>query len=348
MLYRVLHLLLKDRPSHNRLSPMTTELSFDKDRSIKACIADGWRITANHWWGWLKNLWPVLLVLSTMYALWIEIFTQWLGRHALPALRLSQSGASPEIVRYVLSNDTLWLVYLFIATLGVVILTALYAGRTGLLINKLQGNNDIQAVIRPYITKQERRKGWRLLAVDAFYVLCFILIFAGIFILSNKVGKYWILWIALLPAVWLYSAAKISRVGGMCHSLTFSKAVILGLRRSLGQPFIVLLLSGIPRLLAGCPMLLIPCIYVLSNLTGYDSLLRGDEAILPRWLPLLFMIFNLLALACWKFLGLHATLAIALCLHESSPTVNVRTEAVDAHPTLATNDPTPKAPVIAD
>lgn len=327
---------------------MTTDLSFDKDRSIKACIADGWRIMTDHWRGWLKNLWPMLLILSTIYALWIEMVTQWLGQHALPALRLSQSGAAPEIVRYVLSNDILWLVYIFITTLGVVVMTALYAGRTGLLINKLQGNNDIQTVIRPYITKQERRKGWRLLAVDAFYALCFILIFAGIFILSNKVGKYWILWIALLPAIWLYSAAKISRLGCMCHSLTSRQAITLGLRRSLGQPFIVLLLSVIPRLLAGCPMLLLPCIYILSNLASYDSLLREDESNLPRWLPLIFMALNLFALACWKVLGLHATLSVALCLHESHPAGNARTETIKPRFTPGASNPTPVNPVTTD
>ena len=85
---------------------MSANIVFNKERSIKACMADAWRMIVLNWKDYLRNLWPYLLIASIAYALFIEFSVQYACQQLLPALLLKESGGEADVVK-LLATPTL-------------------------------------------------------------------------------------------------------------------------------------------------------------------------------------------------------------------------------------------------
>lgn len=290
---------------------MEQEIIFNKNRSIKACVADSWKIVALGWLHYLKALWPYLLIFGLTGAFFIEIFVQYATQHLLPAYRLYQIKGDPQLIEYVALPGWDLGIYLLLSLLLLVAGTYCFAGR---LLRVMQFYRDTDALpSRPRIAlgRAGLRYGLRLLACDALFLVCFALL-AG---LIGFAAFKWSVWISvLLPFLIAYAWATVhvARLQYAFYGKPFLEALKYALKRSMGFSFLVQFITLIPSaflwLVFGMPV----AIYLLTELAANDSLLMGDPSGLPAYLPFLFFVLNSTGLALCALVSSVRTWALAL------------------------------------
>lgn len=284
---------------------MTPTIIFDKDRSVKACVADAWRLLARTWKRYLRAVWIYLILAGSTQALLLELFIRYIANHALPALRLSQSGGDPRIVRYILMPDGLTLLYFCLSAILCIFATYACYGRISSLIQAYKSWNVMPRLVRPALSKTERNCGLRLLGIDALAAFITLLLLAGVWLLAVKATP----WLALLIplfTLYIWTTANVARIQFAVNGQKLKASLRYALRHSLGTPLVVQILTLIPAGLLTTIFSLPILTYMLGSWAAADSLLRGDVTTIPPVLPLLFFIVNtlcltvILAICSWR------------------------------------------------
>lgn len=292
-------------------SAAETKLIFSKDRSIKACMADAWKMIALHWKDYLKALWPYLILAGMTNAFYVETSLQYVKEQALPALLLQESGGNAEVVK-LLATPTA-----FNLTLSILSFVLLVFGQ-------LCFASRLFKVIRHYADTDAMPQKLPL-ALDATDLHCMMHIFsaalatlAGYVFISAPfifIAVKWSMWaMVALPIIALY----FSSFGVLCvlrHALYanhIASSIRYALKHAFGQVFILMLLTAIPVGIALLITSLPQATYVSSEIAFTQSLIMGDDAMMPWGVPLVCFIVNSLCTAIGLLISSYFTWTISL------------------------------------
>ena len=80
---------------------MEKKIVYNKERGIKGCIADGWKMLALNWKDYLKQTWAYVLFAGLTNAFFIEMLLQYVCEQALPAyLLLTSEGGDAQTAKW--------------------------------------------------------------------------------------------------------------------------------------------------------------------------------------------------------------------------------------------------------
>jgi len=295
---------------------MQQPIIFDKELSIKACVADAWRILAINWRTFLKCSWAGFLIAGLALALLFEVVTQYVCVHLIPSIRFIQSGGDTQIGKLIAIPNVLTAIYLLGAALLAVVSVYLCEGRVIRVINEYRARNAMPQDIPQFFTKKETMAALRLLAVDVALGVMLLLIGAAIVLVSVKIS-YWIAILLPLLLIYIWTVVHIVRLRHALAGKPFAASMRYGFRHGLGQMFIVQILTIIPAFLIALAFLMPSAIYALAEAASTDSMLRGDLTIMPAALPLVFFLLNTLCFSILVVVGAWRTWALGMkCCRE--------------------------------
>lgn len=278
---------------------------------ISGSIASAWRILALGWRKYIASLWPLLTLAGLAQAFLFEMSLRYLNLHALPALRVAQSWGDTQLSLLLVRPSGLEVLYLLLAVAACLALTYACAARVMRLINEHRSAAALPTRLPVALTKGEWRGAGRLLAIDALWLLVTGLLTALFAWLAVRFSPWFA---APLPLLYIYiwSTANVSRLRFALFGDTLRTALGFAFRRSLGNAFIVQALTLIPAALLWLVFLLPPVTYALATTAATDSLLQGDVATMPQYLPLVFLLFNTLCAFVCMLVSSWRTWALAL------------------------------------
>lgn len=269
---------------------------FNKERSIKACMSDAWKIIALNWKTYLKALWPYVLFAGLTYAFYLEIHLQYIREQAIPALLLHDSGGDAEVVKMLatptLSNLAFCIISFVLLVFGYLCATS----RLFKIISYTKSSNTLPTCLPYGLDREDFHTVVRIFTSFLTMIAGFMLISAPFAFVALK----WSLWaLVAIPLIAVYFAS----FGILCtmrHAL-FNDALAPSIRYSLkhafGQLFIIMLLTSIPIGICTLITTLPQATYVCSVIAFTKSQLMSDAAYLPWGLTVVSFIVNALCAA---------------------------------------------------
>lgn len=287
---------------------------FNKERGLKGSIAAAWYMFSLYISKELRQVWPLLALVGLSGAFVVEALRGYVMNHALPALRLWQSGQGHDVVHYLLVPD---LVYAAVAIIVlIVLLTGVYwlKGRcANFLLSFRHGQAWMPTAPNRLCSKGDRSMALRLFFVQLpIYVLAVLL--TGLIAWLTSKYSWWIL-LVWVP-VWCYAFCGVRAAGiyRVVYGLSYGESLLMGLVKHWGRAFSALLLCAIPTCFVRLLLLLPVAVYLLASFAATDSLLIGDDSFIPMWVEVVCFIVNAVALAFYAFASWFATYALTLRL----------------------------------
>lgn len=277
---------------------MEQAIRYYKQRSLTACIADGWRITALGWKKLLKDTWiyAALFGLSTAFVL-IQLTTI-LSRHVLPALRLQAEKADERLVSLIATPDALTACCFFLSLVLFIFSYYLYKGRAFTTIGYYKRHDRHCGLMPATLLQSDRRMILGLISVDGpLFLLSLLALSAALYSLTTPLGTGLSVSLTVVSVVLLIVIAswgRIARIERTVNRLPLLAALKTGFRKSLGTSFILLLLTALPLSLFVAVCLLPAAIYFLASLANADSVLVGDSSGMPGYLTFVFFLLTAL------------------------------------------------------
>ena len=303
---------------------MDNHIDFNKQRSIKSCISDGWKIFALQWRAYLRFQWPTLLLAALFGGLLPLGMVSYIDAYLLPASALREIGIPDEIVRQAALPGGGFLVQATIVTIAAVVAWMLCKGALYTQMRECRHSGGLPAGLPFRQWHPILRNAIRCFVADAALALLWLLPCAVIAYAALTWSKW--LFLLLLP---LFIAAKVTgtevelrhELDGVPLPSAFRRAYGTGLRQA-GGLFLVRLLTGIPCTFLGLGALLPVIALTLASTTNTNGLLVGDPDGLPSLFYLLFYgVSAIAAFLLFLIFGVR-TWACALKLSSDSMTEN--------------------------
>lgn len=274
---------------------MENNLIFNKERSVKACIADGWRIFALNRSIYLKNMWVYLLLAGLTGAFLSELCIQYICDHFLPAYRLTELDSDSELAKLIALPTLSETVYLLLAF--VLFIMALYCcyGRMWRMMKHFSIENQLPR-LSLHFSRDERSFALRMFGINMLFTIIFLILTAFVTAAALK----WNTWIsvALLPFfIYTICTVCVCEIWYVFKGASLKESLAYGLKHSMGIPFIIRFITFIPATALYVVCSMPPIVYALSEWAGYNSILMGDASGLPPFLPILFYVINTICLA---------------------------------------------------
>lgn len=274
---------------------MENNLIFNKERSIKACIADGWRIFALNRGIYLKNIWIYLLLAGFTGAFLFELGLRYTCDRFLPAYRLTEINSNPELVKLIAMPTLSEVVYLLLAFILFIVTLYCCYGRMWQIMKHFSAENQIRR-LPLHFSHDERNFAFRMFVINMlFTIACFILT-----ALISAAALKWNQWIAvmLLP-LFIYTACTVCvcEIRYVLKKASLKESLVYGLKHSMGIPFIIRFITFVPTAAVYVVCSMPPIVYALSEWAGHNSILMGDTSGLPTFLPILFFVINTICMA---------------------------------------------------
>ena len=279
---------------------MQTNLTYYKDRSVKACLSDAWKMIALNWKAYLKQLFPFLLFAGLTAAFLLEVVLQYVGSQAMPAWLLLMSDGDAEAARWVARPSAMMAIYLVLTLVLCIFGGLCYKARLTKTIHAFSQTNAMpKEKIHIQLSKTERGYMKRSLTIAATFILAFIVVAAIAGWLSVKISG-WIFVVALLWGIYLLPAYKQAAIQYTLMGNNLKRSITSGLKHAWGVPFILLILSGILTGIANAAALMPVIVYTLSKLAAAQSDWAGDGWHMPAYLTVVGFIVNTccIALSC--------------------------------------------------
>lgn len=289
---------------------METDIIFNKERGIKGCISDGWRIYALNWRAYVKALWAYLLFTGMAGAFFVEMNVQYVCNHLLPALRLHQMKGDSEIIKILAFPEISLLCYYLLSVVILGIAAFATQGRTIQMMQHYAVHQALPQLSLP-LMKQERATTYRVFKTTIVFGIFAILFTLGIGAAAWK----WEAWIAilLLPIyAYLSTTANVCELQHALQQKSFKTSLVYSLKHSMGLTFIIRLITFIPSAFL-CLVFIMPAvIYALTEWAGNNSVLMDDPSGLPSYLPILFFVLNSIGIACCMLVSSVRSWTLAL------------------------------------
>lgn len=284
---------------------MEQNIPFNKDRGIKGCMADGWKIVALNWKNYLKTLLPYLLFAGVCHAFLIEMCLQYVCEQAYPAWLLGSSLGDWQTAKLVAIPTWCNGIYLTLALLLTIFANLCLTARTFHIMkhyrlhDAMPTNKDIPLMLS--------REDWQCIKRILLTAICGLvasLIVTGLFVgissvsglLIGMVMKWniWSILLILLPLtilqIFITSATTLSLFKYTWAEESFKQSWRYAMEHAFGLPFILMLLACIPITIL-CFMLGLPeWLFEGCRLAATKSMLAGDSFGLPAYITFIFFI----------------------------------------------------------
>ena len=274
---------------------MEQNIPFNKDRGIKGCMADGWKIIALNWKNYLKVLLPYLLFAGICHAFLIEMALQYICEQAYPAWLMGTSIGDWQTAKLMAVPTWCNGIYLTLALLLTTFANICLIARTFSTMkwyrkhDTMPTNQDIRLMLT--------RNDWLCIKKILIIGICGLaatIIISGLLLGAVLKWSLWLLPIAVFSSIFILSATTLSLFKYAWAEENFKQSWNYALKHTLGLPFILMLLACIPITII-CFMLNLPeLLFAGSRLAAVKSMLAGDSYGLPAYIPFLFFIINTL------------------------------------------------------
>ena len=283
---------------------------FTKERSVKACVIDSWRVFALNWRTYLQCCWTYVLLVGLSGAFLSQMCLHYAQSQLLPAWRLHEIGGPDEVVQAFLVPAPDTLVYLLLSLLVFVCSLHVLGGRVGGMIVRY-GQADKLDRTHIALSGEERRMAWRLLRMNLPWCAVLWIACAAIGYAAMAWSK-WLLLLLLPVTLYIWTTCNCARLGYMLLPVKYKEALKVSARRSMGLAVILQVITLLPLILAACILLLPPVIYWLTALAAADTQLMGDTAAYPAYLTPLYFALSTLGFALLALLGTMRTWSLAM------------------------------------
>ena len=290
---------------------MSKNTIFTKERSIKACMADAWKIIALNWKTYLSALWIYALLASVANALFVEINLQYICEQALPALLLQQSGGDAEMVKIIATPTLSNLVLSVVSFVFYVFGNLCFLSRVFKTIKHYKAHNEMPVHLSLTLNAADWQCMKRVFNALLVSVFAFLLISAPFVYVSVK----WLKWLWIVVPIIMFYFASFSVLCTLRHALydnALAPSIRYALQHAFGLSFILMLLTAILTTIAMLVVSLPQTLYVCSEIAATKSQLMNDSVSLPWGLPLLFFIINTICFAFSTFLSTYFTWTLSL------------------------------------
>lgn len=290
---------------------MEQTIIFNKERSIKASAADGWRMVALGWKRYLAALWPQLLILAAAAAFLLEMTVQYVCDHALPAYLLADMGAQPEVVRAVALPSIPLGTYWTLALLIFVFAGACFLARVYSVMQVYRLTNAMPSTMPLQMNRGEFEATRRIVLIAILAFLVFNLISLPVIYAALK----WNPWIALVLVIigsYLWASANLATLQYALFGKTLKASLVYGLKHGFGTSGILQFITLLPTLFGACVFLAPAVLYVCTEVAGTNSTLMSDPSGLPSYLPFLFFVINTVCFSLYKYFASLRTWTLAL------------------------------------
>lgn len=274
---------------------MEQNLSFNKDRGIKGCMADGWKIIALNWKGYLKVLWPYLLFVGICHAFLVEMMLQYVGEQAYPAWLMGTSLGDWQTAKLMAIPTWCNGIYLALTLILTLFANICLLARTFRTMTWYRRHDAMPTCkdIRLVLSCDDWQYIRRILIIG----LCGLAASVIVGGLLGGVALKWSLWLLLPLAIlmiFITSTTTLSLFKYAWAGEKFKPSWGYALENAFGLPFILMLLACIPIAII-CFVLGLPeMLFVGCRLAAVKSMLAGDSYGLPAYMPFLFFIINTL------------------------------------------------------
>lgn len=270
-----------------------TKIEWRKQRGMRRCLLDGWRMVACGWKGYMRSLWATALAKALCAAFLLELFVQYISHFAQPAFRIWQTSPDSPLVGLLLYPDWSTALYMLIASIFMIACVYLLKGK-------------LYEVIHGYACREGfgKRPRWGIspLALQSAYksfkmdVLLYIPAIALLIICSLLLKSHWAACLSLcgLILVALWSVAGVARPLYAFYGLSLAASLKTTFRKEWHRTWPLRFVEEIFILAVGFVCWLSPITYILTVSAGTDSVLMGDPAGIPSYVPLLFFLTNAL------------------------------------------------------
>lgn len=252
-----------------------TPIVFYKERSIKSCLTDAWKVTSLNWKNYLFTLLPMLIFAGGADALFIDASLRFFLLSDFPALFFLNVFSWNGIIMVIMAMPKALIFYLIVTILLCGISHLLLFSHLVRLIRDYSKKDTISRIRGLRINREEWpclwRTMWTFLSFGLIICLSSIMIIAIAF-------KYSLLILFILPILLLYlhSAYRIHSIGYALFYWPLKRSIVYSLKHAFGLGFILQILVIIP---IGCAVLIcdLPIlVYVLSLFAELQNVALGD------------------------------------------------------------------------
>ena len=263
----------------------------------------------------LRQLWPLLTFVGLAGAFVIELLRQYVMQHALPALRLWQTGGARDVAPYVLVPELYPAIAVAVVLMLLVCGIYWLRGRTAsFLLAYKAGRAWMPMVQNRLCSREDRSVALRLflLQLPVFVVTALV----TVLVLWVSWKHSWWYALLLLPVVCYVSCGvNSSSVYRAVYGTTFGGSLALGFGKHWGRAFSVQLLCAIPTMFVQLLLLLPIAVYLLASFAAADSQLIGDDSVIPTGVQLTCFFVDAVAVALYVFVSSFSIYALTLRLN---------------------------------
>lgn len=279
---------------------MEKKIVYNKERGIKGCMADGWKMLALNWKSYVKQLWAYVLFAGLANAFFIEILLQYVCEQAMPAYLLFTSEGDLQTAKWMATPTWCNGIYMLLATLLFVFANLCVGVRYFSVINYYKANNCMPKTCKLALQKCDWQCMGRIVRALLCTALPACLISALVVFLALKY-TLWLLVVVLLIGVFMSSCSTLCTMKYGLSNRTLIQSLKYAFKHALGIPFILMLLVLIPTTFCTLVLSLPETLYILSRMAATKSMLGSDSFGLPSYLPFVFFIANAL---CYALIGI--------------------------------------------
>lgn len=272
--------------------------AINKERSLKSCMAEGWKIFSLHGKAYFHYMWIPLLLGGCGYAIFSYVACDFYNQSIVPAYLYVSSGAEMELVKMLFmpsATESALLVLSFLAFIAgfLVFKTACFCQ-----IQHYCANNQLPATHVFLDSAPIRASAVKLLLY--YIVQLFILCLATLLLVGIAAITSWWMLLLLLPFIVYWTVvAVIGEQFLLLRNMKLKTALLaaVGKGNSWGGYLILLILTGIPlaiiSFIALYPNALLQLAYVADSI----GMLSNDPSGMPAYMPILYFILTAIGTA---------------------------------------------------
>ena len=326
--------------------PADPNVDYSRYQSLRACLARGWRVFADHPGRYIAWQLPGAVLRGLGLTLLLWYVSQIYAEHIHPAYKFWKMGATDQLVWDLIPiQPRTWL---YLALIAVCCLLALYLskGYLWVRVQRLVTPAPEKLTLSKY-GKNLLRNGGRCFLYDLLSSVVF-LILAGLVALLSWKTSWWCLLLLLPIGLVLYVFTTVGRYALLLTSQSLRSRLSWTWRNSKrygGAYLLLLILTGIPYLLLCCALLLPVAVFTLAILANAETLMTGALSGLPGYFPYLYFFVGTLCFAlCALFASMRPwSLALKTRYLAPLPAVAVPTPEPPMPETMPKEVPTPGA-----
>jgi len=271
-------------------------IPFFRDRSLMACVADGWKIFSRNWRAYLRFQGLHLLLAAAGTALFGFLLMRLVADCLLPAGLLWREGVPGDVLLAAYVPDAAFWTMAAVGLLCLVVGRGYWKGCVYTQIRLYRATDALPEKSGLVLRRDVRRAALRGMAEELF-VTGFVLVSVGLLTAAAWYGSVWLLLLLIPLAVYVSVTARLLELRFLVQEHKPGRALRLSVLhdfRLFGGFLILSLLAFLPAAalvgVASLPVFILQC----SWLTDAVGVLKGDAGGLPPYFDMMYILAALL------------------------------------------------------